>query len=461
MPLMESPHSAKVESPRKPPGAVRTPLHDGPESITAIRVIGALQGSVPTILDGMHDMTTDNPTTHETDPLVAKPFRAKIGFIFFLTGIFFINFMARLILAPLMPSMEQDLHLTHGEAGALFLLMTAGYFVTLAGSGFISSRLGHRRAIIVSTMALGAAMLLAALSGSELTLRAGVVLLGAGAGLYLPSGIAIITSIIRPENWGKAIAIHEIAPNLSFIMAPLVAEALLGFFSWRGVLAVLGVVSLLSGVAFIRFGARSQLRGEAPSLATMKTLVSLPSFWIMLLLFGMGIGSQAGIFAMMPLYLVAERGLDRTWANALIALTRISGLFMAFVAGWINDRVGPKKTLTYFLLSTGVATVLLAYSQGPWLVLLLFVQPALASGFFPSGFSALSRIGPPQVRNVAVALTVPLGLVIGNGALPTMIGYLGEAGTFSLGIALGGVFICLGPALIRFLKYQEEDPRKS
>ena len=35
-----------------------------------------------------------------------------------------------------------------------------------------------------------------------------------------------------------------------------------------------------------------------------------PAFWIMLMLFGLGVSSTVGIYAMLPLYLVSERGLD-------------------------------------------------------------------------------------------------------------------------------------------------------
>ena len=74
-----------------------------------------------------------------------------------LTSIFFVNFLARIVLAPLMPGIESDLEISHAEAGSLFLVISLGYFVSLLGSGFISSRLTHKRTIILSAMVLGLA----------------------------------------------------------------------------------------------------------------------------------------------------------------------------------------------------------------------------------------------------------------------------------------------------------------
>jgi len=133
--------------------------------------------------------------------------------------IFFLNFKARIILAPLMPTVEKDLSIGHGEAGSLFLLISVGFFPVLLGSGYFSSRLTHRKTIILSATALGIALLGVSFSNSLWGIRLGLIFLGMAAGLYLPSGIATLTSMVASRHWGKALVIHELAPNLSFVVA--------------------------------------------------------------------------------------------------------------------------------------------------------------------------------------------------------------------------------------------------
>ena len=240
-------------------------------------------------------------------------FRSSIPALLFLTGIFFINFLSRIILAPLLPAIETDLHIGHGEAGALFLLISLGYFGGLLGSGFVSTRLTHRSTIIISSVAIGGALLAISFSQTLWGIRGGLILLGLAAGLYLPSGIATVTSIVSSRDWGKAVAIHELAPNLSFIAAPLVAEGLLLWCSWRGGIALIGVVAILAGLAFLRFGKGGRFPGEAPSPRTLRVLFVRPSFWIMMALFSLVIGASLGVYTMLPLYLVAEQGFERSW----------------------------------------------------------------------------------------------------------------------------------------------------
>jgi NNP family nitrate/nitrite transporter-like MFS transporter len=384
------------------------------------------------------------------------PFRSHIPALLFLAGIFFLNFLARIILAPLLPTIEGDLHIGHGGAGSLFLFISLGYCAGLLGSGFVSSRFTHRRTIIISSMAIGGALIAISLCHTIGGIRGGLILLGLAGGLYLPSGIASLTSIVSSRDWGKAVAIHELAPNLGFVAAPLVAEGLMLWFPWRGIIALIGAAAMLAGAAFIRLGKGGQFQGEAPSPNTLRVLITQPAFWVMMALFSLAIGASLGVYTMLPLYLVAEQGFERSSANELVAFSRIAGLVIAFAAGWASDTWGPKRALGGILLATGMATVLLGMARGPWIIPVLFLQPMLAVCFFPAGFAALASIGPPQVRNVAISLTIPVAFFLGGGAIPAGIGLMGQKGSFALGFVLVGVLLVGGVIILRYLRFDEE-----
>jgi NNP family nitrate/nitrite transporter-like MFS transporter len=314
----------------------------------------------------------------------------------------------------------------------------------------------HKRTIIVSATAIGLALLGISFSNSLLGICLGLVLLGLAAGLYLPSGISTLTSLISPNQWGKALAIHELAPNLAFVAAPLLSEVLLQWFSWRGILAVMGIASMVAGMTFGRFGSGGKFPGDAPSFTSFRTILAKPAFWIMTTLFSLAITGSLGVYAMLPLYLVTERSMDQHWANTLVAVSRVSGLGMAFLAGWATDRFGARRIMAAVFLLTGAMTFLLGVTKGYWIILIVFAQPMLAVCFFPAGFAALSCIGPSSSRNVAVSLTIPLAFLIGAGAIPTGIGIMGDTVSFALGFALVGVCILMGFLLSLTLQLPEE-----
>jgi len=386
----------------------------------------------------------------------SAPLSSQVGPLFLLTGIFFLNFICRIILAPLMPTIEKDLGIGHGEAGALFLLISLGYFAALMGSGFFSSRLTHRKTIILSSMVSGAALLGVSISHTMWGIRLGLVIVGMASGLYLPSGIITLTSLVRSRDWGKAIAIHEIAPNLGFVVAPLLSETLLRWFSWRYILVLLGIASVCSGLSFARFGRGGKFPGESPRPGTLRILMADPSFLIMVALFSLGIGASIGIYSMLPLYLIAEREMVRSRANYLVAISRISALGIGFLSGIVTDRLGPKVAMGSVFLGTGLITLLLGVVPDSWIVLIVFLQPMMATCFFPPGFTALSRIGPPRVRNISLSFTLPPAFLLGGGAIPAGIGVLGEMGFFDLGISLVGGIVMSGFIVLHYLRFPEE-----
>jgi len=382
-------------------------------------------------------------------------FRPQIGPLLFLVGIFFLNFLARIILSPLMPAVEGDMKIGHDEAGSLFLLISAGYCFMLLFSSFVSSRLNHRRTIILSSFAVGGALLIVAASPHLWGIRIGLILTGMAAGLYLPSGIATVTELAAPRDWGKAIAIHELAPNLGFVAAPFIAEAFLKWDSWRGVFEFLAIVAFIVGLLFFRFGKGGRSCCQALNLRTLRIFLKDSSFWIIVAFFALGIGAQFGVYSMLPLFLVYERGMDASWANTLLGLSRMIALAMTLLSGWITDRFGPKQALKGVLLGTGLATLMLGILHGGWVPLIVILQPMLCTCFFVPGFAALSRVTSPGVNNVAISLMTPMASFLGAGVLPAGLGLMGKLGSFSTGfILLGGLI--LGSALVvNLLKFKE------
>jgi len=388
-----------------------------------------------------------------TGPEQADPaFRSRIGPILLLVSIFFLNFLGRIVIAPLLPAIEADLSISHVQAGSLILITTTGYFITVMGSGFFSSYITQRNTIIFSAFTAGLALAGVSMSQSFLSLRVSLLILGLATGFYLTAGISTLTSLVPAKHWGKALAIHELAPNLGFVSAPLISEALLQWFSWRGVLGMIGVSSALCGCVFWRFGQGGTFHGRVPNLSSYSTLLRRSSFWIMAILFGLGMAGSFGIYTMLPLYLTAEQGIDRPLANTLVGLSRVSGILTALMAGWATDRLGPRRTMVFVFFFTGLATMLMGFTSGAWLILLVFFQPMLAVCFFPAGFAALSLLGSAEVRSMAVSLAVPMGFLFAGAALPIGIGILGDAGHFGLGIGGTGALILSGWLLSRWLK---------
>ncbi len=374
----------------------------------------------------------------------------------FLAALFYLGFVSRIILAPLLPILEPVLGLGHGEAGSLFLALAVGYSIGLFASSWVSACLGYRRTITLSSVGAGLAALGMAVAPSVLWLAFGYGLVGAFSGLYLPSGVGTLTDQTQQAHWGKVIAIHELAPNLAYITAPLVAEGLLKALSWRGVLATIGGLALLLGGLYGWRGRGSDRQGEPPRLAALGSLARDPSLWVVASLFVVAIGAVLGLYMMMPLFLVNELGLDRERANTIVGLSRLAGLLAVYCAGLITDRVGAQRALVLFLSAIGGLTLLLGLLRGPLATpALLFLQCAACASFFPAAFALVSQLFAPQRRNLALSIALLVGFLFGGGVVPSAIGWTAQVYSFASAFSAVGALTLL--SLVGLLRLAPAD----
>ena len=367
--------------------------------------------------------------------------------------VFYLTVLARVIFSPLVLTLESELGISHADSGSLFLIMSLGYSPMLLLSGFVSARIYHRGAIVISILLVGGAMLFVSLGSNLRLLRVGVFLVGVASGLYTASGLTALVRIVPERHTGKAIGLHEVAPNLATITAPLIALILLRRLSWRGITIVISGACVLVGLLFLAFEKGSRFPGEPPRLRVVKVFFRDRSFWVTSSFFVLAGCAALGVYSMLPTYLVSERGMSEVFSGTLISLSRFVGLPLVFTAGWLVDRVGYRLLLPVTVIGTALMTVLLGVLPTNVLPPAIVLQPLFAVTYFPAGLAALSRIGPPEKRNVAYSLVFPMTMVIGGGIYPYVLGLLGESGRFYLGFIILG-FVMVGA--IPFLRLTRE-----
>ncbi|MFF0437596.1 MFS transporter [Streptomyces sp. NPDC004327] len=142
-----------------------------------------------------------------------------------------VAFMGIGLVDPILPSIAQGLHATPSQVSLLFtsyFLITA---VAMLVTGFVSSRIGGRRTLLVG---LALVVVFAALAGTSdsvgelVGFRAGW---GLGNALFVSTSLAVIVGAAAGGS-AAAILLYESALGLGMACGPLLG-ALLGDASWR------------------------------------------------------------------------------------------------------------------------------------------------------------------------------------------------------------------------------------
>lgn len=351
----------------------------------------------------------------------------------------------------MLPELELALGLSHGQAGFFFFIISCGYFLSLSGSGFVAARIGHKHSIVLSMIGIGLALGLLAVTTSLCALRFTFFLLGLSAGIYLPAAITTISTLFQPHQWGRAFGVHEVAPNLAFLLAPIYVALLLPIMSWQQTVLLLAAMVFLAAGAYELFGHTINKKPKLPDLSLCTSLLRQQDFWLMVLLFSMGITGTLGIYSILPTFLVYEHGFNEQAANLLVGTSRLPTLATALAGGFLADRFGNKKTIALVLFCTGGATILLGQGR-ELLKFYIWLQPIIAVCFFPAAFALLSHTGPIETRSVIISFTVPLSFVLGGGVIPAFITRMADIGQFSFAIMLTGVLIASGGFLVQAIK---------
>jgi len=386
-----------------------------------------------------------------------RPVGMALGGVFLLAGLFFLNFTARVIFSPLLPVLEDEFGLDHAAAGSFFLLISAGYFLSILTSGFISSRINHKKTITLSTIATGAVLIALSFCTTLWLIRIGLISLGLAAGLYLPSGLASIARLVPSAYLARGMAVHELAPNLGFIAAPVLTDIMLRDSTWQQGLMWLGIVMMTAGIFYGATVADSHEPGSALDLKSARVILWQSKFWLMILFFSLAICSSLGIYAMLPLYLVSDQSIPLEQASRILAYSRIAALLMPLAAGWLGDRFGNKAIMGGALMLAGLFTTFLGLTTSfPWVITLVVLQPMVAVCFFPSGFAVLSAMGPEKKGSLVISLCIPAAFLTGGGILPAFIGGIGDLASIAFGFVITGAVIMAGGVLSFFVSFENK-----
>src|SRR5512136_157505 len=171
-------------------------------------------------------------------------------FLLFLSSLWFLNFVGRTILSPVLPLIEDEFLISHAKASSIFIFLSVGYGISIFFSGLLSGIFGYRKSIVASLLVTALMFFLIPFVKVFTALYAFAFIIGVATGIYIPAVIPLITSYYDEKMWSKTIAIHDSSASLGVFAAPLIAIFLLRFFQWRGVLGVMGFVFVFVAIVF-------------------------------------------------------------------------------------------------------------------------------------------------------------------------------------------------------------------
>lgn len=167
--------------------------------------------------------------------------RNRTAIVALLTGLNFLNYLDRFIVAAVLPRIQEAHHLSDLEGGLLATAFLLGYFVTAPAFGMLGDRMPRKWLIAFGVLVWSAATIASGLAPDLATLIAARAVVGVGEASYATLAPTIIDDLAPPDKKGKLMAIFFLAIPVGSALGYLTGGFVQQAWGWREAFYVGGV----------------------------------------------------------------------------------------------------------------------------------------------------------------------------------------------------------------------------
>ncbi len=343
---------------------------------------------------------------------------------------FLAHFFILVFPAVTMP-LVRDLGMPIETVVRLSFFMYVCYGLFALPVGLIVDRWQARGMLVAGNVLMGVGLLLAGLAGSASAMPAALALVGVGASVYHPAGLALISRTI--ERRGAALGVNGVFGNLGIASAPLVTGALTWAVGWRRTFVVLGAAGVLVAAALsrLRVDERTPRRERAVDGADRADLARYFAILCAALVFA-GFAYR-GNMILLPAWLemrttflreMLERvAFLRTAGTATLAATVLAsavlvvGIFGQMAGGRLADRMDLRDAYLLFH-GLGLPCILaMAFARDVALVAAAAFYAFFSLGMQPIENSLIAALTPARWRSTSFAVKFILNFGVGASAV--------------------------------------------
>ena len=364
-----------------------------------------------------------------------------------------IAFMGIGLVDPILNSIAKSLQATPAQTTLLFTsyMMVTG--IVMLFTGFVSSRIGTKKTLMLGLAIIILFALFAGLSNTIDALiyfRAGW---GLGNALFISTALSAIVSVLIGQT-EKSIMMYEAAMGLGMSIGPLVGGSL-GSISWRLPFAGVSVLMLISFLSIlIMFKESKEKKEKVDFFAGVNALKNhkLRSVGLIALLYNFGFFTLLAYAPfLMPNFSEMEIGMTFFGWGILLAISSI------FLATRFEQKIGTFYTLMIGFIGFVVCLLLMGINADqPSLVAAALIIAGFFQGIINTLMTTIAMEIPGIKRNIASS-TYSFVRFFGGSLAPFVAGLIGAKFGFYFASAMVFIGIILVVVHSRYFETKEEE----
>ena len=355
----------------------------------------------------------------------------------------FVNYMDRMVLSVMLPSIKADLDLSDGQLGWLTGMSFALFYGLL---GLPIARLAdtwiRKHVLSISLLAWSAMTMLSGSASNFLQMLVFRIGVGAGEAGCIPTSHSLIADLTPPEKRAGAFAVFTAGATLGLMFGLAFGGWLSTQVGWRWTFVLFGTPGLLLA-ALVVFTLKEPERGQMDGASvtakvstseSIRGLLSRRSYLHLLIGFSVTNFVSFGFMQWMPTYYIRTFDLSMTTIGLLMGFGVGAGMSIGVIAGgWIANHLLSKDMRWGIWIALGSMLVTIPLSlalvnTGDYRLAFLaqFLSASvggIATGPLIATYQAVARSRERAMASAMIGFSASL---IGLGGGPLVVGYLSD-----------------------------------
>ena len=293
-----------------------------------------------------------------------------------ISAVLFADTMFYAAIAPLLPELVRELHLSKLSAGLMTASYPLGTLLASLPAGVAATRLGGKATVLAGLGMLAGSTIAFAFLGNAAALDAARFVEGVGGAFSWTGGLAMLIDAAAPEQRGAVIGRALAAAVAGALVGPVIGTLAAAVGRPLAFSAVVVIVALL--ISAVRSlpaspaGPQPDARSAIRALGDRDVLVPM---WLILLP-----AMVAGAFDVLAPLRLHHLGLDALGVGAAFLLAAAAEAILSPFVGRLSDRRGRLPPLRAGLLLATALLLCFTLPRSPWQLAGLVVLMGVALG---------------------------------------------------------------------------------
>jgi multidrug resistance protein len=366
----------------------------------------------------------------------------------------FIVFLTRFSISPILPLIENELNIMHSEAGLLMSSYLIAYAIMQIPAGMFSDRFGRKHIIILGLLLSSLANVFIGLSSSFISIVFCRFLTGLGAGTYFSASTSLISDSFPSGRRGKAIGLTSSGIGVGTVTAVFLGGLIAELTGWRLVFYVFTIPGLVGIIVFWRLVNEGRVysrdsrncRVPYKDVFRSKSLINLTVIHFLIL------ATYFCLTTFIPTYLTVEAKLSILIANIIFTALPLFEIPAGPIGGFLADKIGKKYVSITGIITVAFISSILPLVKSP----ILFLTGLIVAGFMiRSVLTVLSVFvtdtSPPSIVGTALGWYNAIGF-LGSSIGPYIFGLLTDNYGFNSAFLFAGFIASIAIPLIITVK---------